>query len=554
MRAPPRALVLLVLVAASAVAAFLGTVGHGFVYDDHRFVAANPRVGFSDAFDPAATTADGGEPGMWRPVRALSFALDRALLGPGPAGLHLSSALLHGVAAGLVFAVGMALGMGDLGSAAGAAIFAFHPVQAEAVSWISARGDLLCGVFLLAAVLAHLRRTSALLVAGAVALAFLSKEAAVAAPLLLVAADFAAGGWERVQERGRAHRTYFVAMLLLLTVRSTAMQVAQVPDVQGGGLLAGPVERVAAIPSMFAWYAGRFLLPRPGLFDEQLVPSLLLGVAATAGVVILLSWERIGLPAAAGRPLRRGAVWALAALVPVTLITVLFPLKILVADRFLYLAVAGPALAAGAWAECAGPRAVRGLLVAAPLLLAATLPASARWASDEALWSDTLARDPGHPRALYGLAWAREAEQPMSARELYAAYVEVSPTDPGAWFRLGMLEERLGLAAKDDATRRGHLLGAIHPLGEAIRIWVEGEREGRARGLLEARLARASILGTLGQEAAAADEAQQILFLWPESLPAERERLRPRLAVLHGWATHAGKSELAASIEKAARP
>ncbi len=550
MTAPPRALVLMVLVAAAAAASYLGTIGHGFVYDDHRFLEGNPRLGFADAFDPAAQTADGGDAGMWRPLRALSFALDRAVLGPGPAGMHLSSALLHGVATALVFALGTALLLGDLASAAGAALFAFHPVQAEAVSWISARGDLLCTVLLLAATLAHLRRAHVLLVAAPVALAFLAKEAAVAAPLLFAAADLAAGGPARVRERWRSLAATAAGLALLVGVRAAVLAGASVPFAQAPRTGIGPMDRLADVPSMFAWYAGRVLIPTPGTFDWQLTPSALLAMAAFAGAVVLASWERIGLPRAAAGPARCGALWALAALAPVTLLQVVFPLKILVADRFLYLALAGPALAAGAAAAAFGPRAARGLLVASPLLLCAAMPASARWASDETLWQDTLDRDPGHPRALYGLAAAREAAEPARARLLYQAYVETTPGDPGAWFRLGMVEERLGLAATDMPSREGHLLGAVHPLDEAIRLWLAGEAEGRSRGLLEARLARACVLAALRQRDAAADEASEALPLYRAASPAERERLRPRISILARWAAAENRLALAAELGK----
>jgi hypothetical protein len=540
--------VLLVLVAAAATASYLGTLGHGFVYDDHRFVEGNPRLGFSDAFDPAAATADGGDAGMWRPVRALSFALDRALLGPGPAGMHLSSALLHGVAAALVFALGMALALGDLGSAAGAALFALHPVQAEAVSWISARGDLLCAVFLLAATITHLRRTGAVVTAALVTLAFLSKEAAIAAPLLFVVADLAAGGTVRVRERIRPVAATAIGLLLLVGIRAAVLAAASVPFAQAPRTGIGAMDRIGDLPSMFAWYAGRFFVPTPGTFDHQLMPSMALAMAALAGVVVLASWERIGLPRAAAAPARCGALWAVAALVPVTLLQVIFPLKILLADRFLYLALAGPALAAGAAAAAVGPKAVRGVLVAAPLLLCATLPASARWASDGTLWQDTLDRDPGHPRALYGLAWAKEASAPGEARSLYQAYTASTPDDPGGWFRLGLTEEALGIEASDGPSKEGHLLLAVEPLGQAIRLWLAGEPEGRARGLLEARLARACVLAALRQQEAAKDEATEALPLYRQAPPDERARLRPRMGILLRWAQATGQADLAREL------
>ncbi len=542
MNGPPRPLALLVLVSTAAAAAYIAaTLGHGFVYDDHRFVEGNPGMDAVAsapwrAFDPRTASLDGAEPGMWRPLRTLSFVLDRALLGPGPAGMHFSSALLHGLAAALVFATGMSLGLGDMASAAGAAIFGFHPVQAESVAWISSRGDLLAAVLLLAATTAHLRRARPVLVAALVGFAFLAKEAALAAPLLLAAADLAAGGWARLRERRRSYVAAAAGLAALVGIRALALASVEAPFGQGGGAGFGPLHALAALPSAFAWYAGRLLIPRPGTFDFQLEPSALLAMAGLAGAAVLASWERLRLPARAAAPLRCAALWALAVLAPVTLLQLLFPLKILVADRFLYLALAGPALAAGAVAASSGPRALRGLLVASPLLLVATLPASARWSSDESLWQDTLDRDPLHPRALYGLAFAREASSPEEAVGLYGAYTEAVPGDPGAWFRLGMTEFRLSSEAADAPARTGHSMLAVHALGEAVRIWLGGEREGRARGLTEARLARAAVLANLGKEEPAVAEAVEGYRLWLAEPADRQEALRPRVDALRAWA------------------
>jgi hypothetical protein len=557
---PTRPLALLVLAAVAAATAYVGTLGHGFVYDDHRFVGANPGIDAVAAapwraFDPSTASVDGAEPGMWRPVRTLSFALDRALFGRDPAGMHLANVLLHGVATALVFALGSALRIGDLGAAAGAAIFALHPVQAEAVSWVSARGDLLSAALLLAATTAHVRRAPAALVAGFAGLAFLAKESAVAAPLLFAAADLAAGGTALLRERRRSYLAAAAGIGALVVLRAAVLAGAGTTAGQGAGMGLGGPALLLAQPALFAWYAGRVLLPSPGTFDHQVEPGALLGVAGAALAVLLVSWERFRLPRSAAGPIRCGALWALAALAPVTILQVVFPLKILAADRFLYLALAGPALALGALAGARGPAVARGLLVAAPALLFATFPASARWASDESLWGDTLARDPGHARAFYGLAAAKEVSAPAEARRLYAAYLETVKGDAGAWFRLGMTEERLALAAESlppeqrAANRRGHLVGAAVALDRAIRLWTAGEVEGRARGLVEARLALATVLAGLGRDGEAETEAEEAFLLWAGLPEPRRTPLEPRLGVLRRWAREKGRTALLGVLE-----
>lgn len=502
MNAGPRVLLLLA-VSGAAAAAFLGTLSHGFVYDDHRFVDGNPHLDALAAapwraFDPGTTGGEGAEPGMWRPLRTLSFALDRALFGPGPAGPHLANALLHGAAAGLVLATGLALGLDGIAAAAGAAVFALHPVQAEPVAWIAARGDLLATVLVLGAVLLHLRRAHPAWPAVLAGLGILAKEAAVVAPLLLAAADFAAGGWPRVRERWRAAAWPAGVAAAVVTARFATLAAAGADPGQEGGLGLGPAGVLAALPSMFAWYAGRFLWPSPGTFDLQLVPALPLSLAFLGLLGAASAVHRLGLPPGGCRAVRAGALWAAASLLPVTLLQVAFPLKILVADRFLHLAMAGPALALGALARGAGEGAGRALLVASPLLLLATFPATDRWRSDEALWGDTLARLPGHARALHGLGAATE-DRPEVALSHYRATVVAQPANAVAWFRRGVMEERLAVRAADANEARYLRRSAAASLAEALSLWGRGETEGRARGFAEAAAARSRVLAALGE-------------------------------------------------------
>ena len=104
----------------------------------------------------------------FRPVVNISYALDRRLWGYQPFGYHLTSVLLHAANAVLLFlfllralrdsdaASGAAGGRASRESwaaFAGAALFAVHPIQSESAGYISSRSELLCGLFLLSALL-----------------------------------------------------------------------------------------------------------------------------------------------------------------------------------------------------------------------------------------------------------------------------------------------------------------------------------------------------------------------------------------------------------------
>ena len=544
-----RGLLLAFLVALAAAGALASTLDHGFVYDDHRFVEWNRHLDSVasapwTAFDPATTTLDGAEPGMWRPLRTLSLALDRALFGPGPLGHHIASLLLHGLAAALVFALGRALGVMDLGAAAGAAIFAFHPVQVEVVAWISSRGDLLAAVGVLAAVLVHLRRGPSWATAGLAGFAFLAKESAVAAPLLLVVADLAAGGWIRVKERVRGPVVGTAVLLALVAVRGAVLSAAGGTFGQGEGLGLDAGERWAALPAMGGWYAWRTLAPLPGQFDYRLEPSLSWALPFLGGLALLAAAGRPGVPCRVRAPVGLAVLWTVAALAPVTLLQVVFPLKILVADRFLYLGLAGPALALGFLLTLPGPATARVLFVASPALLFATLSSVGSWKGDAELWERVLERSPAHPRALHGLALARETESPVESARLYRSYLEQVPEDAGAWYRYGLTEERLAQAEEEPVIREGRLKSASGAYHTANRLWLEGETDGRERGLPGTRLGRACVLAVLGQDQPAAMEAMDGYSLLEKASPEIRRELEPRLEVLRAWAASRGQAAL----------
>src|SRR6185436_13879303 len=77
----------------------------------------------------------------------------------------------------------LSLGLPVPAALAAAALFATHPVHVEAVSWISGRTDLLCGVFALVAMTIDARGGSRAGTALATFLAVGSKEMAVAVPI-----------------------------------------------------------------------------------------------------------------------------------------------------------------------------------------------------------------------------------------------------------------------------------------------------------------------------------------------------------------------------------
>ena len=68
--------------------------------------------------------------------------------------------------------------------------------------------------------------------------------------------------------------------------------------------------------------------------------------------------------------------------------------------------------------------------------------------------------------------------------------------------------------------------------------------------MAEARLARACVLATLGEEEAAEAEAREGHRLWLGEPPARREALAPRVELLRSWAAARGREGLLEDLRR----
>ncbi len=459
-----------------ATLAFAVTVFFGFVYDDTRFVVGNPGLESLDVLwrafaDPSVQTGDGTHAGLWRPLRTLSFALDRASFGGAAWGPHAVNALLHGLGAALVARLLLRVGCSAAGALIGGLLYALHPAQVESVAWISSRGDVLAAAFLWGALLATARPALAVPLGLA---ALLSKEQAVVWPVLVLLVERLTGGsWGRAL---RAALPAFVTTLLYLGVRHALLDV---PLQEGGLGRVGPGESVG----MVAHQLWTLVLPAGGWFDWQMPWPPRDAVAKVALVCLGL------FPAAllVRRRTRFAAAWFLAALVPTLFVQYVVPMNIRTADRFLLCAV--PALAGGVGALVTKfPRTVPS--AGAVVLGFAALGASRLpdWRDDAALWSRTARAEPSHWRAHAWLGVAALGSgSTVDAVDHLSAAAEIAPGDAKTQWLLGQaLQRHAGeVGADEESVDSDDVLALIgrarRAYGTAVLLYeTEGRQEGRA--------------------------------------------------------------------------
>jgi hypothetical protein len=464
------------IVGAALVVAVAVTYGNAlqneFVFDDHLLIVDSRHV-------PKPVTDFASL--RYRPLRTLSYRIDYAIGGMDPRIFHLSNLVYHAITVLLVCGILHVSGASLGASAAGALLFAVHPVQTDAVTYAAGRRDILCGLFFAAGFLAYLRfrrdgRVTALwMAAGAYALAILAKEMAVTLPLVCFAYD----RWNRrregtdhgvpegaarapadapVRARSVASRYLWWAALLAgvgvlvfapIYGRRLMRVLANTP--WHGGSIDANFATVARIWVHYLWlvlwpatlsadYSSGAFPVSSSLLDPRALASL--AVIAMVGVLALRSWRRGGY---AGF----GAVFAAITLLPVSHIV---PYIELLADHYLYLPMIGVAfVVAGVVDAVAAYAPERRRVLAFAVLLVATAAASRTivrnrdWHDKLSLWTATASAVPNCTRARFNLgqAYFERGRLDEAEREWLAA-AEMRPNDPTIAMALASLYYRLG--------------------------------------------------------------------------------------------------------------
>ena len=501
---------------AAAVAScvvFAAALGHTFAWDDRIHLLDNPHLNppswagvralwaapFEDLYSPVVYT-------VWAALSALAGGGDRAL----PAWpFHALCLVLHAVNTLLVFLIARRIVREPRAAAAGAALFALHPLQVEPVVWVSGLKDVLCGTFALGALLALARdeegtppRWSVFAAATALyLLALFTKPAAVALPVVALALERLALG--RPWRRALTTSGIWVALALPMAwVTSRAQPITA----QGfeSPWLGRPVLALDAI----GFYLGKLVWPTGLSIDHGRMP---LTVLASPGTFLTVAFALAVLGLCAWGARRQPLVGAAAVMFVGPLLPVLgfvpfvFQYISTVADRYAYLALLGPALGLAAWLHQRRPGRNAQVAVGAALLaLAAVSVLQTRvWADPISLFGHAIARNPdsyiGHQNLSYELL---QAGQLPRAVEHARRAVAISP-HPSAWFHLGSLLSDQGQPDEAELYLRKTLEGEPgHARAHFMLGLLAERRHDRARAIEHLRTAvqLEPALGTMAAE------------------------------------------------------
>ncbi len=162
-KVPPNRIVFICAVLMlGTIALFWPVKGYEFIgYDDPAYITQNPHVQAGLTKDSLAWAFGNvaSEATYWHPLSWMSHMLDCQLFGLNAGAHHLVSVGFHALNAILLFLVLRTFTGSLWRSAAVAALFAWHPLQVESVTWVTERKNLLSTAFLLLTLLAYHRFT-----------------------------------------------------------------------------------------------------------------------------------------------------------------------------------------------------------------------------------------------------------------------------------------------------------------------------------------------------------------------------------------------------------
>ena len=371
---------------------------------------------------------------FWWLISYLYFMLPGTLLlAAWP--FHLANLLLHALNGVLLYRL-LTRVLRDQGAAVCAALlFVVHPLQVEAVAWVSGAKDLLCSFFSLLALLALVSpaagsKKNLFTSSICFVMALLAKPSAVA-----LSACACLLPWLRDGRKGPCGPRDFYpvwcwsALALPIVVLTMRLQQADTQQLAGGALW----QRLLVAGDALVFYLGKLLVPYPLLADYGRTPAGVLATSWPFGALALL----LGLGAILLWLARRGEalpllglLLAALALTPVLgLIPFAFQRVSTVADRYAYFPMVGVAIAVGALLQRFG--------------------GSRRWV-----------KVAGVMLAAWAFLSYRQCATFKDTHALFTHVLEFNPQSFSAHNNLGLI-----------AVRDGERSRALHHLSEAARLY-----------------------------------------------------------------------------------
>jgi Tfp pilus assembly protein PilF len=508
----------LACVVGATVAAYANTLRVPLFFDDTINIVKNPAIQSLSNFlsparliDASSFSANLKYATAVRPVAYLTFALNYALGGDDPVGYHVVNLAIHLISALLVYALTRSLlatpafsgrrasevdprhdQVGEWASFFTALLFACHPLQTQAVTYITQRFASLAAMFYLGAALCYVRwrlrderpgmRVAALALA---LLAATTKELSATLPAVLLVLEIVFFG-SSLRSAGRRVWPFLLPVaaipLLMLYVGRHAGTASVQDFVARGQNVAHPLDYLLTQPSALVMYLRLLAWPAHLNFDydyplyhavadARVIGSAVLLLALTVGAIIVLARAR----KRGGGSLAMVGFGVLWFMITSSVESSFIPLADLAEEYRCYLPSVGFVWAlvfAGLAVVDRGPVAARraavaGLGIAAVALGVATYARNDVYRDEVTLWEDVVAKSPlkSRPHTNLSVAYAQAGREEDSILQ-YQAAAYLNPEFRKAHGRLGVNQEEFEQAMRGAAASfaQGHVTKGIAAL------------------------------------------------------------------------------------------
>ncbi len=446
-----------------AVVAYYPGLGGSWNFDDMTQIVDNRAVHPTSWSLQSLYAAAAQSPIKTRPLANISFALDFLRAGLDPRAFRMTNLALHFVA---ILAAGVFLKKlfqtppfsasvpwPGPAAAIGALVFGLHPIQAQSVTYIVQRMNVIAGLFSLIALIAWLEKDS--IKAGlkgkraalsifllSFFLALAGKENAAVLVLLIAALD-------RCRFDGDLKQWAIARKNLLAAFTGIFIVASIVFSVYSGGLFKGyairdfsMAQRLLTQQRVIIWYVGLWLFPfgsRLSIEHDFTVSAGLFSPPQTivAGLIIVGLTLFCLVKAHRAPLLCLGWLWFVFGLI---LESSILPLEMVFEHR-LYLPSLGLIMIAAALAGMAGlKRSSLPVLVALIIFLAAgTRARNKTWSDPVLIYRDAVKKAPAGFRSWANLcAMGQRAGRGAESIRYCAAALSKNPGDAMAWYNYGI--------------------------------------------------------------------------------------------------------------------
>ena len=392
----------------------------------------------------------------YRPVATLSYFIDYHIWKLNPFGYHLTNLLLHTINALLLFSLANLITGKPITALLVSLLFALHPVNTEAVNTVSFRPNLLAFLFFVSSLIFYIwagkskgiKKTGSYCVSlGLFFLALFSKEMAATLPFILILYDYYFVSAAKRQSLAVNFKSRYLAYFLVLIIYLWLWGVVfknpnPLPKYPGGGFYTNILTMSTVVANYIRWLIMpvrlHFMVTEPHLVLRQFSSVVL--VSALIIIACLAIAIRIRKTA---KEMSFAIIWFFVTLLPVANI---FPIRYIVALRYLYIPIAGFCLflpllqlkisaLKGSGALPGIVKKINRVAIIVILLFYSVLSGfrNLAWRNDVTLWSEITNWYPDNHFAHYGLGAAfLKSGQADKAMEEFKISLRLNPKEAKA--------------------------------------------------------------------------------------------------------------------------